>query len=56
LTIKNINAKRAMDMKRVMRVTAGAVLCLALTDYWCAAKLTTIHRPGSGQASNLRRI
>jgi hypothetical protein len=37
LTIENTNAKRAMDMKRVMRVTAGAVLCLALTDYWCAA-------------------
>jgi hypothetical protein len=37
VTIENTNAKRAMDMKRVMRITAGAVLCLALTDYWCAA-------------------
>ena len=37
LTIERTNAERAMDMKRVMEVTAGAVLCLALTSYWGAA-------------------
>ena len=36
-TIERTNSERAMDMKRVMEVTAGAVLCLALTSYWGAA-------------------
>ena len=34
LTIERSDAEKAMDMKRVMGITAGAVLCVALTSYY----------------------
>jgi hypothetical protein len=34
-----------MDMERVMRVAAGAALCLALTNYWGAANSQQANAP-----------
>jgi hypothetical protein len=45
LTIERTNAERAMDMKRVMRVTAGALLCLAATNYGGAANAQQPNAP-----------
>jgi len=56
LTIERTNAEKAIDMKRVMGVTAGAVLCLALTSY-CRTVSSQQPRaiaPRGGQAAGLR--
>ena len=56
LTIERSDAEKAMDMKRVMGITAGAVLCVALTSY-CRTVSSQQPRaiaPRGGQAAGLR--